>query len=100
MTQSVPRTPEGKVDGGAIYRKGRRLEYKVVNQLRKDGFLAFRSAGSHSPIDVIGIHAVKKEIRLIQCKAGKSKSAEYNAHKAFKENIHLAGTYKVIFEVI
>ena len=34
------------------YLKGVRKERKIVNIARNEGKLAFRSAGSHSPIDV------------------------------------------------
>ena len=51
------------------YVKGRRKEYKVVNKLKSLGFpIAFRSAGSHNPIDVVGIDILHKEIHLYQSK--------------------------------
>ena len=37
------------------YIKGRRKEYRIVAQERKKGRLAVRTAGSHSPFDVISI---------------------------------------------
>ena len=52
----------------ANYIKGVRKERSIVNTARKKGFIAFRSAGSHSPIDVVVIDSAKRNIRLIQCK--------------------------------
>jgi hypothetical protein len=38
---------------GALYKAGRRLEYRVASILRKLGFTVTRAAGSHSPCDII-----------------------------------------------
>ena len=35
-----------------MYQKGADRERKIVNRAREKGHIAFRSAGSHSPIDV------------------------------------------------
>jgi len=48
------------------YRRGYEIERKIMNMLRDDGYIAFRSAGSHSLIDIFGIKGDK--IRLIQSK--------------------------------
>lgn len=50
------------------YIKGVRFEREVVNNARKRGDIAFRSAGSHSPIDVVVIDEQVKTIYFIQCK--------------------------------
>ena len=51
------------------YIKGRNKEYKIVHDLISKGYdIAQRTAGSHSPIDVIGIHKDLKLISLIQAK--------------------------------
>tara|TARA_R100001530_G_scaffold90888_1_gene63154 strand:- start:427 stop:684 length:258 start_codon:yes stop_codon:yes gene_type:complete len=50
------------------YIKGVRKERKIVNTAKCSGHIAFRSAGSHSPIDVCVINKKEKTIRLIQCK--------------------------------
>jgi Holliday junction resolvase len=50
------------------YIKGVRKERECVNQARRQGKLAFRSAGSHSPIDVVVIDKKQKLIEFIQCK--------------------------------
>ena len=57
------------------YIKGRRAEYKTMHLLEKEGYVCFRSAGSHSPIDVFAFLQKEKSespiIRAIQCKATK-----------------------------
>lgn len=56
------------------YTAGYRLENDVVNLYRNKQWFATRSAGSHSPVDVIAMRA--GEIHLIQCctnKKGKTK---------------------------
>ena len=78
------------------YIKGRRKEYKVRNQLLKDGFdIAQRSAGSHSAIDIFAISRSKKLIKLIQCKPENFQDA-----KILKEWGWLNGKFKVEFEVV
>jgi len=37
------------------YQRGRRLEYRVIERLRRDGFFCLRSAGSHSPVDIVAV---------------------------------------------
>ena len=51
------------------YVKGARIERKALDQLEKDGYLVVRSAGSHSPFDIVAIGM--GEVRLIQLKACK-----------------------------
>lgn len=48
------------------YVSGRRFEYKVKKHLEENGYLVFRSAGSHSIADLIAIS--KGDTLLIQCK--------------------------------
>jgi Holliday junction resolvase len=49
------------------YNKGRAFEYQVKLHLIKRGFCVFRTAGSHSPADLIALKA--GEVWLVQCKA-------------------------------
>lgn len=80
------------------YRKGADYERKIVKAAREDGKLAFRSAGSHSPIDVVIISNDDRTIKLIQAKAGKSMSDKAKAR--LRESLgYLNGTYEVMFEV-
>jgi len=53
------------------YRKGADFERDIVNEAREKGLISFRSAGSHSPIDVCIIDPKRHTIRFIQAKAGK-----------------------------
>jgi Archaeal holliday junction resolvase (hjc). len=60
------------------YTRGRDTEYKAVRTLEAAGYVAFRSAGSHSPVDVVAIGPTG--VRLIQlkrAKQGKNWQAEY-----------------------
>ena len=50
------------------YMRGRRKEQKIVKMEREKGRIAFRSAGSRSPIDVVIIDKVNKKVLFIQSK--------------------------------
>ena len=52
------------------YRKGREREYRTMRLLEAAGYTAFRMAGSHSPVDVIGVDRLG--LRLIQVKSGRA----------------------------
>jgi Holliday junction resolvase len=80
------------------YVKGRRKEYKVVNQAKAKGQLAFRSAGSHSPVDVVIIDSHSKVIHLVQCKPDSMTNTAKD--KIYQENMDLEGTYLVYFDII
>jgi len=79
------------------YIKGRRKEYKVVSRAREKGYLAFRSAGSHSPIDVVVIDKKKKKIYFIQCKPDTLSNNKRD--QLLEENQELNGDFKVKFIV-
>lgn len=53
------------------YLRSRRREQQTVNQLRKDGWIAARSAGSRSKVDVWAYHPVTRQFRMIQIKTKK-----------------------------
>lgn len=54
------------------YIKGRRYEYIIKKDLEESGYLVIRSAGSHSPFDLIAIPINSEgSIRAIQVKTGK-----------------------------
>lgn len=86
-----------------IYRRGREKEYKLCRDERKKGNLAFRSAGSHSPIDIISIDAINKKIYLIQSKRVFSETMSFTPQKLKEkleaEHLELNGTFQVSFEV-
>ena len=79
------------------YIKGVRKERKLVNQAKDNGLIAFRSAGSHSPIDVVIIDKQTKKITLIQAKP---KSMSENKKKELFECFRdLNGIYETEFKV-
>lgn len=80
------------------YIKGRRKEYKYVKIMRDKGFIAQRTAGSHSPFDVIAINPETKQIRLIQCKPDSMNATR--AQKIRNENKELSGSFEVRFSVV
>ena len=53
------------------YITGRRYEYKVRDTWREKGYTAFRSAGSHSPYDVVALgldnnHDAWEEVSIVK----------------------------------
>ena len=80
----------------ANYLKGRRKEYSIVDEFRKKGFdIVQRTAGSHSPIDVIAISKELLEIVLVQSKPDNISSNK--KEKILKDNEFLNNNYKVRF---
>ena len=81
------------------YLKGVRKERKIVNAARAEGHIAFRSAGSHSPIDVCIVDKRKMHLRLIQCKPDtmSEKEKQKIIDKVEIDNHYI---WKVTFEVI
>jgi Holliday junction resolvase len=75
------------------YKKGRRLEYRVRDYLRRNGWAVFRCAAS-KPVDLIALKDGAKPM-LIECKYGSS-------HPTKKEKADLvelalkAGAYPII----
>jgi len=53
------------------YLRGTAKERSVVNKLRAEGWVACRSAGSHSPHDVWAWHPVYRKVLLLQLKSHK-----------------------------
>lgn len=85
------------------YSRGANKERSVVNKARAEGKIALRSAGSHSPIDVVIIDNNLKEIRLVQCKPRSMQKSDYSptaaAQRLIDELAKLDGIYKVTTEV-
>ena len=82
------------------YKRGYEKERRIVNEARDRGCIAFRSAGSHSPIDVAIIDYNNAEIKLIQCKS--TKKLKGGIEPKLKEKLErelgfLNGTYTVRF---
>lgn len=55
------------------YERSVRKERALVNDFREKGWIAARSAGSKSPIDVWAFNPKTKEFKLIQVKTRKGK---------------------------
>lgn len=60
------------------YRKGVRLEREVVKIFKENGYNAIRTAGSHSPFDVILTKTTNENekicfVAFVQCKVKKLK---------------------------
>ena len=80
------------------YIKGVRKERLYVNRARKLGLIAFRSAGSHSPIDVIVINVLNKRILMLQCKP---ESMSKNSKDKIKEQLKdLNAMFMCSFDVV
>jgi hypothetical protein len=68
------RLPSSYIRRGCVvsrqYISGRVFEYAVKNHFVALGYCAFRSAGSHSPFDVVCVPLKKDggKVKLIQCK--------------------------------
>jgi Holliday junction resolvase len=81
------------------YVKGRRKEYKIVNEYRALGFdIVQRTAGSHSPIDILAINKKARKIVLIQAKPD-----DYSimaTARIYMDNFELQGKFDVEFMVI
>lgn len=58
------------------YERGVEIERKAIQQLEQVGYIALRSAGSHSSFDVVAINP--NGIRLIQCKREKDKLGKWD----------------------
>ena len=80
------------------YNKGAAKERALVNAARARGYIAFRSAGSHSPVDVVMINPILHIISLVQCKP---KTMSQNAKdKLLAEHPELNGTFMVEFIIL
>ena len=61
------------------YIKGRAREYAIMHNYKRRGWIVLRSAGSHSPFDVVAVNKEKKQITFIQSKAGAFSKANRKA---------------------
>lgn len=85
------------------YKRGADKERKIVKKAREDGCIAFRSAGSHSPIDVFILDKTTRVIHLIQCKSSiklKGKIEPRLKEKLEKEWSWLNGAYRLEFKAL
>lgn len=81
------------------YKRGADKERRIVNRFREAGYLAFRSAGSHSPIDVFALNPKTHEIILVQSKLGKFLSNPAR-EKIIQEGKKLNGIYTLSFALM
>jgi len=56
------------------YTRGRSREYRVLQTLRREGWLCSRSAASHGPVDIFA--GRQGQTLLIQVKSGKARMSE------------------------
>jgi len=68
------------------YISGRNFEYSVRDHLEAKGYVVVRSAGSHTPIDLVAFN--KYGFNLIQCKHGKIKLSEIKDFIALSKKYH------------
>lgn len=87
-----------KLTRSGLYNKGARKERILVNQARDNGCIAFRSAGSHSPIDVCIIDIPNRKIDFIQCKP--DNFSEKEKERLEKELIGLNSVFQASFKVL
>jgi hypothetical protein len=80
------------------YVKGRNKEYKIINNLKSTGCdITFRSAGSHSSVDCVGINTTDRLIYLIQ---SKPKSMSVKKKQELRNKMPLDGTFIAYWRVI
>lgn len=81
------------------YNKGRRKEYKIVHEYEDLGCrISQRTAGSHSPIDVLAVDEENNKIFFIQSKPD---NFSRKKEKELKEkNKGLNGTFEAEFLVV
>lgn len=72
------------------YNRGRAKEYRIAHKFKKMGYdIAQRTAGSHSPFDVIAISKADKRIYLVQSKPDGYKSKEYDQYDWLNDNFEV-----------
>lgn len=82
------------------YQKGADKERRILNFYKNRDCIAFRSAGSHSIIDVVAIDVKQKKIFLIQSKLNGEFNLSKNKRKEIlDEGSKLNGIYSVFFEL-
>jgi len=55
------------------YINGARRERRIMKKLEQEGWFCIRSAGSHSPIDIIAMMPISEHLKLLDKKAEKEK---------------------------
>jgi hypothetical protein len=89
------------------YRRGADFERRVKARLEERGWTVFRTAGSHSPADLIAVcladtyddgfgAPVIPRLRLVQCKSGKTAMTK-KERAAFRDFADGLGAEAVVF---
>ena len=84
------------------YKNGREKEYRTRKKLLEAGWdVVVRSAGSHSPFDLIAVKrpqvGAAGQLLLVQCKPNDS---PYERNKAWEEVKAYGGAYHVAVQVV
>ena len=80
------------------YKNGRAKEYRIIEKLKKAGYdIVFRSAGSHSSIDIVAIRKSDTSIVFVQSKP--KKFSKNKAQELCLENEWLNNRFFVSFNV-
>jgi len=64
------------------YKNGAAREYRIMKKLEQEGWFCIRSAGSHSPIDIIAMMPIAEHIKHLDKKAEKEKWDKEDWQKA------------------
>lgn len=81
-------------------RKGADYENLVRRSYEERGWHAHRCSNSLGEFDVCAIHSQLKQIKLIQCKNGKSYSQKFKENLKLKLSAQFNGVYDVVCEVV
>jgi|GEM_PF-6243736 len=68
------------------YNNGARRERRIMKKLEQEGWFCIRSAGSHSPIDIIAIMPMTEYIKHLDKKAEKEKWNKEDWQKAQEQS--------------
>ncbi len=61
--------------GNRKYQRGVAWERAIQQALEAQGYVTFRSAGSHGVADVVALHPLRRDVRLIQAKTGTGRAS-------------------------
>lgn len=87
------------------YRRGADFERRVKERLEGQGWTVFRTAGSHSPADLIALKSergqlfgspLRPDVHLIQCKSGKTAMTK-RERTEFRDFAHALGAEAFVF---
>jgi len=71
------------------YKNGAAREYRIMKKLEQEGWFCIRSAGSHSPIDIIAMMPIAEHIKHLVKKAEKEKWDNKDWDKAQEQVLQL-----------